>query len=298
VPSAWGVNYKVLDIGTQTSVYSDSNVASIISLNQYIDAGGRKYKVNGTASFYEQYNGLHAWYTAPSGTAGNAISFTQAMTLNASGQLGIGTTSPDTKLDVRGEISVAYNATYGLRFYNNARNNWSFIGNSVTGSSAANLRFGDYTGEVVRITDGLVGIGTTSPGAKLDVRGRTNIWGAGTTSATLGLSLLDSPGSNYNFYVEDNGGVYIRGNTRIGNSTDNGYKLDVQGTTSINGEVGLKITPSSSAILRIQSGTTSQSQIKLEASTAPTSPNNGDIWFDGSDLKMRIGGVTKTFTLV
>ena len=303
VPSAWGSAYRV---GFQVGSSAIGGVAGA-GASDYFSIGGNYYLDNTpqyiyrTSTFANRFEasvGEFRWYTAPSGTAGNAISFTQAMTLNASGQLGIGTTSPDTKLDVRGEISVAYNATYGLRFYNNARNNWSFIGNSVTGSSAANLRFGDYTGEVVRITDGLVGIGTTSPGAKLDVRGRTNIWGAGTTSATLGLSLLDSPGSNYNFYVEDNGGVYIRGNTRIGNSTDNGYKLDVQGTTSINGEVGLKITPSSSAILRIQSGTTSQSQIKLEASTAPTSPNNGDIWFDGSDLKMRIGGVTKTFTLV
>jgi hypothetical protein len=29
----------------------------------------------------------------------------------------------------------------------------------------------------------------------------------------------------------------------------------------------------------------------------PTSPNDGDIWFDGTNLKMRIGGVTRKFTL-
>jgi len=45
-------------------------------------------------------------------------------------------------------------------------------------------------------------------------------------------------------------------------------------------------------------GTTLSAQINLESSTAPTSPVNGDIWFDGTDLKMTIGGVTKTFTLV
>jgi chorismate mutase len=39
---------------------------------------------------------MHAWYTAPSGTAGNAISFTQAMTLDASGNLLVGTTSGPT----------------------------------------------------------------------------------------------------------------------------------------------------------------------------------------------------------
>jgi hypothetical protein len=43
---------------------------------------------------YELGSGAHYWYTAPSGTAGNAISFTQAMTLDASGNLGVGTSSP------------------------------------------------------------------------------------------------------------------------------------------------------------------------------------------------------------
>jgi len=38
-------------------------------------------------------NGVHSWHNAPSGTAGNAISFTQAMTLDASGNLGVGTTT-------------------------------------------------------------------------------------------------------------------------------------------------------------------------------------------------------------
>jgi hypothetical protein len=40
----------------------------------------------------------------------------------------------------------------------------------------------------------------------------------------------------------------------------------------------------------------SKSQINLASSTAPTSPVNGDIWFDGSDLKLRAGGTTYTVT--
>jgi hypothetical protein len=50
--------------------------------------------------------------------------------------------------------------------------------------------------------------------------------------------------------------------------------------------------------LNIAAATTAKAQINLAAGTAPTSPNNGDIWFDGTDLKIRIGGVTKTFTLI
>ena len=91
------------------------------------------------------------------------------MAIQAAGNVGIGTISPVTALDVRGEVSVAYNATYGLRFYNNARNNWSSIGNNVASGTAANLVFKDSTGEVMRITGGEVGIGTTAPANKLSV---------------------------------------------------------------------------------------------------------------------------------
>jgi hypothetical protein len=44
--------------------------------------------------------------------------------------------------------------------------------------------------------------------------------------------------------------------------------------------------------------TTASATLRIPSGTAPTSPVNGDIWFDGTDLKMRIGGVTKTFTLL
>jgi nitrogen fixation protein len=43
---------------------------------------------------------------------------------------------------------------------------------------------------------------------------------------------------------------------------------------------------------------TARASLRIPSGTAPTSPVNGDIWFDGTDLKMRIGGVTKTFTLI
>jgi len=64
---------------------------------------------------YKQISGEHQFYTAPSGTAGNAITFTQAMTLTASGQLAIGVTSASTTLHVSGATttdgSIKYNQT-------------------------------------------------------------------------------------------------------------------------------------------------------------------------------------------
>ncbi|MFT3731456.1 MAG: DUF2793 domain-containing protein [Hyphomicrobium sp.] len=35
----------------------------------------------------------------------------------------------------------------------------------------------------------------------------------------------------------------------------------------------------------------------IATTTAPASPADGDIWFDGANIKMHIGGTTKTFTL-
>jgi len=54
--------------------------------------------------------GTHAWFNAPSGTAGNAITFTQAMTLNASGNLGVGTTDPQATIVAAGSNATVYKA--------------------------------------------------------------------------------------------------------------------------------------------------------------------------------------------
>ena len=93
-PSAWGSGFKSVDVGTVASISSDSSGA-FFSKNAYdsTGSGGWTYKTTGAAQLYlQQSTGGHNWYTAPSGTAGNAISFTQAMTLDASGNLSVGTT--------------------------------------------------------------------------------------------------------------------------------------------------------------------------------------------------------------
>ena len=85
-----------------------------LSSNFYANAAGADtYIASAFATQYRQWNGAHQWLTAPSGTAGNAITFTQAMTLNAAGNVGIGTTSPGNKLNVSaaGASGVEFNPT-------------------------------------------------------------------------------------------------------------------------------------------------------------------------------------------
>jgi hypothetical protein len=93
-PSAWTTNWKAFQFGATSALSDFSNQSSFWNNTVVTGATTPLYQTTAAASFYRQTGGQHIFYTAPSGTAGNAISFTQAMTLDASGNLGIGTTIP------------------------------------------------------------------------------------------------------------------------------------------------------------------------------------------------------------
>lgn len=85
VPSVIGAG-KGIDLGTAGGFYGDGlnyTWNTQMTQNAYPNsAGGHKYKVNGIgASAYIQTNNNHSWYIAGAGTAGNAITWTNAMTL-------------------------------------------------------------------------------------------------------------------------------------------------------------------------------------------------------------------------
>jgi hypothetical protein len=106
-PSAWlplGSGGPILQI--QNAAFFGSASTTGVLNNAYYN-GGFKYISSDYASWYEQIDSKHVWYTAPSGTAGNAISFTQAMTLDASGRLGIGTSSPNRQIELSTFIAGA-----------------------------------------------------------------------------------------------------------------------------------------------------------------------------------------------
>jgi hypothetical protein len=91
VPSAWGSVVKALQIGNSSLVGSSTQM--LLSQNYVFNGSTDAYIANGPAAQYYQVGGTHQWRTAPSGTAGAALSFTQAMTLDSSGNLLVGTTS-------------------------------------------------------------------------------------------------------------------------------------------------------------------------------------------------------------
>jgi hypothetical protein len=151
-PSAWDSTYKAIQVGARSmfsGIGSEANMAN----NAYYNSG-YKYVATSAAGLYTIDANVHKWYNAASGTAGNAITFTQAMTLDASGNLGITETSPTAKLHIS-VASAVVDGTKGVKITNPGGtavmfecgvSGDSFIG--TTSGSDFNIR----TGNTVRAT--------------------------------------------------------------------------------------------------------------------------------------------------
>ena len=102
-PSAWAT-LKALQIGYAGFFgWPSTDYAGVSSNAYYTGSGGIwNYISTNAATRYTQGSGAHTWAYAASGTAGNAITFTQAMTLDASGNLLVGTTTANGKISLYG----------------------------------------------------------------------------------------------------------------------------------------------------------------------------------------------------
>jgi len=58
------------------------------------------------------------------------------------------------------------------------------------------------------------------------------------------------------------------------------------------GKIGIGVLPASLTATLNTTGTTSQAPFRIVSTTAPTSPNNGDIWIASNNLYARLGGVS------
>jgi len=104
-PSAWSSGKAYETTAAGHALWALSNEINVTQ-NAYFNAGW-KYGATAAAARYQQQSGEHKWHIAASGTAGNAITFTQAMTLDASGRLLVGVTSAsgNAGLQVKGATS-------------------------------------------------------------------------------------------------------------------------------------------------------------------------------------------------
>jgi hypothetical protein len=233
-PSAWynAGNYIAFQVGN-ASLYGRNSTNSEIYLSAntfYITGTGLPtYITNDFATSYQQNDGVHSWYTAPSGTAGNAISFTQAMTLTSGGNLLVGTSTNTTGFS-RLVLNGGSGSESGIQVNYNASTFGGFALTTLQ-SAGGGMSVFTYTGNVgsesyserIRVfSDGntFIGSSPSNSGFKLDVNG------TGRFSATWGSS-----SSNPFLVIERSGGAvssaigYDNTNTRMYFGTTTNHSL-------------------------------------------------------------------------
>jgi len=152
----------------------------------------------------------------------NQITFrtnaTDQMILDASGRLGIGTSTMSNALTVissgGAQLRLGYNADNFVEF------NVDSSGRLAISSATTTIGVGS---ETMRIVDGRVGIGTSSPLTSLSIQG---------TTGTDLLNIASSTGDSM-FYINESGYV------GIGTVDPGAAKLYVDGATTLNGNLNV-----------------------------------------------------------
>ena len=236
-PSAW-VGNTAAQIGPLGAITSSTSTPVAISANAYSTSAGwaAKYITTSTASLYLQLTGQHQWFNAPSGTAGNTISFTQAMTLDADGDLGIGTTTPAYKLDVLNTNAInggviGARLTTGAGTFAVTGANPRGTGLIVNGNVGSNVTIpigGNYdtfgiisaaqTGTGAYPTTAIYGYSNSGTGNGYGLR--TDVISTGTANYGLYVGGVTGATSNYGIYVSDTSATnYIGGNLLVGTTS-------------------------------------------------------------------------------
>ena len=249
-PSAWGGSYKAFQLtNTGRSLAATGAGAGDLTLafNAIYDSTDSRWEYAGTGDAAVRYSqtgaGIHAWYTAASGTAGNAITFTQAMTLDASGNLLLGTTSTSYTQANRGALVVngTNQSLLGLQTGGVNKGYFYSDGTNITlfsESSTGSMIFGTNNTERARITSSgnlLVGGTTSNPEAyPTRVAFKASLAGAGiysfnqSTGADSSYVAKVSNTACYLFYFDFNGAnvgsITTNGTTTAYNTTSD-YRL-------------------------------------------------------------------------
>lgn len=168
------------------------------------------------------------WMTGSAGA-------TERMRIESNGNVGIGTTSPLTKLDISGSDSLFNGVALSLFNSNASNTNRWVLGTGGVFVDKSAFSIGDSTAiRMAILSNGNVGIGTTNPGPKLAVAGlEASFHGKG---AAIGLSNIATGGANWYLRAGATGTVTPAGGFSIADDID--YRLIINNS----GNVGIGTT--------------------------------------------------------
>jgi hypothetical protein len=158
-----GLSYKNIELPKAAlgsfDVTGSRPILQLKSNAYYDSAGSVLFIGNGYATQYLTDSGTHAWYTSTisnSSGAGAALTFTQAMTLDASGNLMVGSTSSSAIANKNIDVNGTGDAAFVVRVGGTTTSYlYSTAGTTILGTaSSIPLAFNTNNAERARITSG------------------------------------------------------------------------------------------------------------------------------------------------
>jgi hypothetical protein len=304
IPSLFLNNGDTTNIFTAPQIqfgYNGSNIYNHFIHTRHVSGTG----VNNSIDFY-----------CCSGTTNNTLSTgsTQVMTLEGTGNVGIGTTIPAAKLHIHNSSSAAsllVNNGEGYTSFTNPQIQFGYQGTTqyshfihsrhyggnapgncldfyiCTGTAANTIS----TGSINVMTlegSGYVGIGITNPSYKIDVNGTARIIGATTLSSTLGVSGATTLSSTLGV----TGVTTLSSTLGVTGATTLSSTLGVTGATTLSSTLSVTNAVALSNVLSVTGNTTLNSNVYIPTGKLGVGTNSPQVSLDivGTDaLKVPVG---------
>ena len=228
---------------TQPQVFSRAADGQIITANGLV--GQLQYSEFTGASYFWNSNASMLFGTSSAHYLGLGTNNTERMRITSAGDVGIGTTVPNAKLEIQGpsgsDLRMSSSSTLYLNQYVSAS------GVAFVGVQNVPMAFATNNTERMHIdASGNVGIGTSSPSFKLDVNGNSPSVATvarvynGDASATAYAGLQTGTGSGLALQMYAYNGIGHVGTTSsnplvfLSNNTER-MRIDAAGAVTVNG---------------------------------------------------------------